>query len=138
MLPMAITSLSRDKSTFMLPSNYNYSVEELILDGAESPYSKWFRQLSPDVAAKVVTAKLRMQLGNFCNVDWFRGIGEYKIHYGSGWRIYIAKEGDRIIVLLGGGSKKRQQNDIERAVALWKVYKQLKTARRISKDQGRE
>jgi hypothetical protein len=47
----------------------------------------------PDVAAKVVTAKLRMQQGNLSSVEWFRGIGEYKIDYGPGWRIYLAKDG---------------------------------------------
>lgn len=122
----------------MLPSDLNYSVEELTLNETDSPYAKWFKKLSPDIAAKVVTAKLRMQLGNFCNVDWFRGIGEYKIDYGSGWRIYIAKEGERIIVLLGGGSKKGQQKDIDRAVALWTQYKRLKSAQRKAKDQVKE
>jgi putative addiction module killer protein len=59
-------------------------------------------------------------------VDWFRGIGEYKIDFGAGWRIYVAKDGEQIIVLLGGGSKKRLQRDFDQAWVLWADYKQRK------------
>jgi len=77
---------------------------------------------------------LRMQQGNLSSVEWFRGIGEYKIDYGPGWRIYLARDGLQIIILLGGGSKVRQQRDIDRAVDLWEQYKRLKaTAARKSK-----
>jgi len=62
-------------------------VRELLLEDGSSPYAAWFNSLAPDVAAKVVTAKLRMQQGNLSSVEWFRGIGEYKIDYGPGWRI---------------------------------------------------
>ena len=67
-----------------------------------------------------------MQQGNLSSIEWFRGIGEYKINYGAGWRIYLAKDGAEIIILLGGGSKNRQQRDIDRAVDLWEQYKQKK------------
>lgn len=43
-----------------------------------------------------------MQQGNLSNVEWFRGIGEWKIDWGPGYRIYLAKDGERIIVLLDG------------------------------------
>ena len=67
-----------------------------------------------------------MEQGNLSNVDWFWGIGEYKVDLGPGYRIYLAKDGLRIIILLGGGSKKRQQKDIAEAVALWEDHKRLK------------
>lgn len=102
------------------------NVRELLLEDGSSPYAAWFNNLSPDVAAKVVTAKLRMQQGNLSSVEWFRGIGEYKIDYGPGWRIYLARDGLQIIILLGGGSKDRQQRDIDRAVELWERYKRSK------------
>ena len=98
------------------------AVQELLLEDGSSPYADWFNGLPPNVAAKVVTAKLRMQQGNLSSVEWFRGIGEYKIDYGPGWRIYLAKDGLRLIILLGGGSKARQQRDIDRAVNLWDQY----------------
>ena len=67
-----------------------------------------------------------MEQGNLSSVEWFRGIGEYKIDWGPGYRIYLAKDGKTLIVLLGGETKKRQQKDIGRAVELWKRYKQRK------------
>ena len=103
-----------------------YQVRELLLEDGVSPYANWFNGLPADVAAKVVTAKLRMQQGNLSNIEWFRGIGEYKIDYGAGWRVYLAKDGIEIIVLLGGGSKKGQQRDIDRSVELWEDYKRRK------------
>ena len=105
-----------------------YQVLELLQPDGASPYAHWFDTLVPDVAAKITTAKLRMQLGNFSNVEWFRGIGEYKIDFGAGWRIYLAKDGLQVIILLGGGSKKTQQRDIDTALALWADYKRRKSA----------
>lgn len=104
-----------------------YQVVELLLEDGSSPYAAWFDSLDAVSAAKTATAKLRMEQGNLSNVAWFRGIGEYKIDWGPGYRIYLAKDGLRLIVLLGGGTKKGQQKDIERAIALWNDYKQRKT-----------
>ncbi len=103
-----------------------FQVLELLLDDGLSPYAQWFDGLAPDIAAKVATAKYRMQQGNLSSVEWFRGTGEYKINYGAGWRIYLAKDGIEIIMLLGGGSKNGQQQDIDQAVKLWKEYKRAK------------
>ena len=107
-------------------------IRELLLEDGSSPYADWFNSLSADTAAKVATAKLRMQQGNLSNVEWFRGIGEYKIDFGPGWRVYLARDGLQLIVLLGGGSKKRQQKDIDRAVELWDEYKHRKA--QLAKD----
>lgn len=111
----------------MLPLKPVYEIRELVLNNESSnPYRDWFNQLPAEVAVKVVTAKLRMQQGNLSNVEWFRGIGEYKIHFGSGWRIYLATENLKIIVLLGGGNKKQQQRDIDLAFDRWRQYKNEK------------
>jgi len=103
-----------------------WSLHELLLEDGSSPFAQWFASLKPDVAAKIAVAQLRMQRGNVSNIEWFRGIGEYKIDYGPGWRIYLAKDGLEIIVLLGGGSKKTQQRDIDEALRLWEDYKRRK------------
>jgi len=104
----------------------SYRVEELLLEDGSSPYADWFATLGPVEAAKITVAKLRMEQGNLSSVKWYRGIGEYKIDWGPGYRIYLAKDGKTLIVLLGGGTKKRQNKDIERALELWKWYKQRK------------
>ena len=98
-------------------------VKELLLDDGSSPFAEWFDSLEAQGAAKVAVAVARIEQGNLSNVEWFRGIGEYKIDWGPGLRIYLAREGLTIIVLIGGGTKRRQQHDIDRAVASWEDYK---------------
>ncbi len=105
-----------------------YQVLELLTPDGDSPYANWFATLDAVAAAKITVAKLRMQQGNLSNVEWFRGIGEYKIDWGAGYRIYLARDGLKILVLLGGGAKRRQQADIDKAVALWEDYKARKAA----------
>lgn len=105
----------------------SYQVKELLLPDGSSPYGEWFVALDVMAAIKVTVAAARMEQGNLSNVEWFRGIGEYKIDWGPGYRIYLAKDGLKIIVLLGGGNKKRQQKDIDQAVEHWEDYKRRKS-----------
>jgi len=104
----------------------NYRVVELLLEDGSSPYADWFATLDPVAAAKITVAKVRIEQGNLSNAEWFRGIGEYKIDWGPGYRVYLARDGMTIIILLGGGTKKRQQKDIDRAVKLLESYKRRK------------
>jgi putative addiction module killer protein len=69
-----------------------------------------------------------MELGNTSSVKWFAGIGEYVIDWGPGYRIYLAKGGETLMVLFGGGTKRRQQADIDRALALHAEYKARKAS----------
>ncbi len=109
-------------------------VEEYIRPDGLSPYAEWFDSLDAQAAAKVTTAKLRMELGNTSNVKWFAGIGEYVIDWGPGYRIYLAKDGESLIVLFGGGTKRRQQSDIDRAKALFAEYKARKALSPIDRN----
>jgi putative addiction module killer protein len=104
------------------------TVEEYVRADGSNPYKAWFDNLDAQAAAKIVTAKLRLELGNTSNVKWFAGIGEYVIDWGPGYRIYLAKEGDAFIILLGGGTKRGQQRDIDQAKALHAEYKSRKKA----------
>ena len=105
-------------------------IKELLLADGESPFANWFLSLEAVAAAKVRVAVSRMEQGNLSNVQWFRGIGECKIDWGPGLRIYLAKDGLKIIILIGGGTKRRQQQDIDQAVALWEEYKRRRAATR--------
>ena len=67
-------------------------------------------------------------MGNTSSVKWFDGIGEYIIDWGPGYRLYLAKDGDALIVLFGGGTKRGQQRDIDRAKELFAEYKARKKA----------
>ncbi|MFM6246010.1 MAG: type II toxin-antitoxin system RelE/ParE family toxin [Dolichospermum sp.] len=108
-------------------------VQEYLQEDGSSPYQEWFNSLDTQAAAKVTVAKSRLELGNTSNVKWFDGIGEYKIDWGPGYGIYLAQDGKQLIVLFGGGTKKNQQSDINRARELYQEYKRRK--KEISKEQ---
>jgi putative addiction module killer protein len=75
----------------------------------------------------VATALTRLAAGNFSNVKGVgSGVFEYKIDFGPGYRVYLGKDGDRLVIVLGGGTKKRQQHDIKAALANWQDYKRRK------------
>jgi len=68
-----------------------------------------------------------MQQGNLSNAKGVGvGVYEYRIDFGPGYRIYFGKDGERLVILLGGGTKKRQQDDIAIALTRWQDYKQRK------------
>jgi len=102
------------------------NVQEYIKEDNSNPYQKWFDSLDIVAAAKVTVAKSRLELGNTSNIKWFDGIGEYRIDWGQGYRIYLAQEGQQLIILFGGGTKKDQQSDIDRAKELYQEYKRRK------------
>ena len=108
-------------------------VEEYLREDESSPYRKWFDDLEANAAAKVATALVRLEMGNTSNVKWFDGIGEFRIDWGPGYRIYLAKDGEVLVILFGGGTKKSQKKDIEKAKALHAEYKQRKKAAGTSK-----
>jgi putative addiction module killer protein len=54
------------------------------------------------------------------------GVYEYRIDFGPGYRIYFGKDGDRLVILLAGGTKKRQDADIASAKGHWSDYKRRK------------
>ena len=97
----------------------------------------WFDRLDAQAAAKVAVATVRLSLGNTSNIKWFSGIGEYVINWGPGYRVYLAKDGDSLIVLFGGGTKARQSADIARAKALHAEYKARKAAAGVVRNKKR-
>lgn len=102
-------------------------VREYIREDGSNPFRTWFDDLDHHAAAKVAIAILRLELGNTSNLKWIgSGLGEYRIDWGPGYRLYLTGDGDDWIILLVGGTKKRQQADIERAGALLSEYKARK------------
>ena len=93
----------------------------------DEPFTRWFAQLDNNAAARVTTALSRIELGNFSNVKSVgAGVHECKIDFGPGYRVYFGKDGDQLVILVGGGSKKRQTKDIAVAKERWADYKRRK------------
>ena len=92
-----------------------------------SPFREWFDRLNSEASRKVTTALYRMGLGNFSNAKGVGpGVYECRINFGPGYRVYFGKDDERIVILLGGGTKQRQQDDIRLAVERWGDYKRRK------------
>jgi putative addiction module killer protein len=103
--------------------------EYVKLDG-NSPFTRWFLDLNAIAAAKITKALYKLEIGNFSTVEGVgNGVYEQKIDFGPGYRIYFGKECNEIIILLCGGSKKRQSNDIAQAKEYWLDYKRRKNKR---------
>jgi putative addiction module killer protein len=100
-----------------------YQIREFVREGL-SPFGRWFDDLDSIAASKVTTALYRLQYGNFSNVRSVgSGVSECKIDFGPGYRIYFGKDGNTIVILLTGGTKKTQSKDIEKAKTFWQEYK---------------
>jgi putative addiction module killer protein len=112
--------------SYVLPSTM-VEVREYLDRGGRSLFAAWSDCLNREAAVKVAAALARIQQGNFSNAKSVgAGVAEYRIDFGPGYRLYFGKDGDRLVILLGGGTKKRQQEDIKMALARWQDYKQRK------------
>src|ERR1700686_5197762 len=111
----------------MLPSKTMVDIREYKDRGGDSAFREWYDRLNAEAARKVTTALYRIGLGNFSNTKSVgAGVYECKINFGPGYGVYFAKEGELIVILLGGGAKQRQQNDIQLALDRWEDYKRRK------------
>jgi putative addiction module killer protein len=90
----------------------------------KAPFAEWFQKLDRAARVKISAALFQMEEGNFSDSKHLSmGVWERRVHSGPGYRIYFAKERDRLIILLGGGTKGTQPSDISRAQALWAYYR---------------
>ena len=102
-------------------------VREYVSINGSSPFKEWFDSLEGQAAIKVAVALERIAQGHTSAMKALgAGVSEYKIDFGPGYRIYFGKDGDRLVILLGGGTKKRQQLDIADAKTMWTEYKRAR------------
>src|SRR5882724_6583242 len=95
--------------------------------GGQQPFAGWFADLEAVARAKVTRAVARLEQGNVSNVKSVgEGVLELRIDFGPGYRVYFGRDGEALVILLTGGTKKRQQRDIDAAHACWQDYKQRK------------
>jgi len=91
------------------------------------PFAAWFETLDARAAAKVRTAIARIETGNPGDVKPVgAGVVERRVDFGPGYRVYFSQDSRQLVILLAGGTKKRQQGDIVQARAYWKDYKKRK------------
>lgn len=92
-----------------------------------NPFDRWFERLDDDTQARITVSLDRLERGNFSAAKGVgAGVQELRLDFGPGYRIYFGKDGEKLVILLGGGTKRRQQADIDAAHALWQEYKKRK------------
>ena len=92
-----------------------------------NPFERWLNKLDDNTQARITVALDRLERGNFSAAKGVgTGVFELRLDFGPGYRIYFGKDGETLVILLGGGTKKRQQADIVDAQALWQEYKRRK------------
>ena len=104
------------------------AIREYVDSDGRNPFGRWFNRLNSVSAAKVTTALVRLGEGTLSNVKSVgSGVLEYRIDFGPGYRVYFGRDGDKLVILLAGGTKQRQQDDIDAAKTNWQDYKYRKS-----------
>jgi putative addiction module killer protein len=102
-------------------------VREYVDGMGHNHYREWASKLDPSARVRVDKAVFRLGEGNFSAVKpEGQGVSALRLDFGPGYRVYFANDGDRLVILLAGGSKRRQQEDIQKARRLWCEYKKRK------------
>src|SRR5882724_1127839 len=99
-------------------------VEEFVTDQDVSPFRRWFDTLDLQAAALVTIAIDRLG----------EGVSELRIDRGPGYRIYFGWDSKVLVILLGGGTKRRQQSAIQAALRHWRSYKARKAAAKAGRN----
>ena len=113
--------------TNLIPSLWIDRTPAANIDGnGVKRFAHWLEALDAS-AAKVAIALTRLEQGNFSQAKGVgAGVSEYKVDFGPGYRIYFGRDGETLVILLGGGTKKRQNQDIRVARQCWADYKRRK------------
>ena len=104
----------------------SWTLDYYINENGRAPFREWLESLRDFKAREAITARMaRVRLGNFGNCQPVgQSVFELKIEYGPGYRVYFARTGGKIILLLCGGDKSTQQKDIQAAHRFWRQFKE--------------
>ncbi len=99
-------------------------IREFLDESGASPFGRWFDRLNAVAAARVTIALSRLSQGDFSNVEGVGGgVYEIKIDFGPGYRVYFGRDGEQLVILVGGSAKKRQDAAIAAAKVAWAGFK---------------
>jgi len=106
-----------------------FEIEHYLTETGRSPFAQWYDGLRERKAKQAIDRRLnRMVLGNFGDCKPCRdGVWEMRIDFGPGLRVYYARHGQALVLLLAGGDKRTQQADISRACDYWQQFRQLQS-----------
>jgi putative addiction module killer protein len=100
------------------------TLKEYVTPDGKNPFRNWLHALRDVKAPAKVRVRLnRVRLGNFGDAKAVGGgVHEFRIPYGPGYRVYFARAGSTVVLLLCGGDKSSQKRDITKAKEYWLDY----------------
>ena len=102
-------------------------VREYVDAGGHNHFREWASKLDPNVRASIDKSVFRLGEGNPSTAKpEGKGVSALRLDFGPGYRVYFGQDGSQLVILLAGGAKKRQQDDIHLAQTLWAEYKKRK------------
>lgn len=101
-----------------------WEIREYLRPDGSCPFRNWLRSLKDINARARIRVRInRIRLGNFGDCKPVgSGVSELRIDYGPGYRVYFGRAGEKLVMLLCGGSKKNQEKDIKLAKEYWHGY----------------
>ena len=101
-----------------------YETIDYLTENGRDPLKEWLTSLADRQArARILVRLQRMSAGNFGDCKPLTdGVWELRIDHGPGYRIYYARAGEKLLLLLAGGDKRKQQSDISTAITYWKDW----------------
>ena len=105
-----------------------WDIREYLRPDGKCPFRYWLRSLkNAKTRARIRVRINRIRLGNFGDCKSVgSGVSEFRIDYGPGYRVYFGRVGEKLVLLLCGGTKKNQEKDIKLAKEYWYDYKKRK------------
>ena len=105
-----------------------WDIREYLAPDGKCPFRNWLRSLKDAKARARIRARInRIRLGNFGDCKSVgSGVSEFRIDYGPGYRVYFGRVGEKIVLLLCGGTKRNQEKDIKLAKEYWYDFKKRK------------
>ena len=112
-------------SYFHVMETQKKEIREYLRPDGRCPFRNWIRSLKDVNARARIRVRInRIRLGNFGDCKSVgSGVSEFRIDYGPGYRVYFGRVGEKLVLLLCGGSKKNQEKDIKLAKEYWFDYK---------------
>ena len=108
-----------------------FELQNYLTSTGANPVERWFMSLDAQTAQRIHRSLDQLKKGNFTGCkpianSKIKGVRERRIDFGPGYRVYFGRDGEKLIILLTGGNKKSQSQDISKALEYWKDYKERK------------
>ena len=102
-------------------------VREYETAAGRSPFREWLTTLDRTARARIQARVARFEMGNLGDHKGVgAGVQEARVRFGPGYRIYFGRDGESLVLLLLGGTKASQTQDMRRARRYWRDYLEAK------------